>query len=518
MTQPQNLIDRLLHTIQSWGDKTVLVIGDIMLDRFIYGSVNRISPESPVPVLAVSREKEMLGGAGNVINNLVHLGVKTKILSVAGQDDHGDQLEEKLKDLCVSDFKFIRASDRPTTVKKRYLAGHQQLLRTDYETAAPITAQDEAALIDSLSDMLKGTDAVILSDYAKGVLTQSVIKAVISQSKALNIPVLVDPKADDYAVYAGASAVTPNKKELNKATNMTVDSDTEVTQAAQKLMSANHIDAVIATRSGDGISVMRKDNASPTHFRGADIQVYDVSGAGDTVIATIGAVVSAGGSLEDAAALANMAGGIVVAKVGTAPIRKDELIDALENIDSALETGDQGAVNQEHKAIFSDLEWDAAGEVAARWKAKGLKVGFTNGCFDIVHAGHVGYLKEARARCDRLIVGLNKDSSVRVLKGPERPVHEEYSRGAVLEALASVDLVVFFGANEKGGDNTANDLINVIQPDIYFKGGDYTPEQIPETPTVRAHGGEVCVMSVFEGHSTTNSINKIKKGEQGEAA
>ena len=272
-------------------------------------------------------------------------------------------------------------------------------------------------------------------------------------------------------------------------------SDEEITTAAQNIIAECGIGAVIATRSKDGISVIAK-NAAPFHARATEnIEVFDVSGAGDTVIATIAAALAAGADLNAAAIIANAAGSIVVTKVGTAPIRAKELIEHLSE-------------SKSRKAPLA--EWVEAAEQVRRWRAKGLKVGFTNGCFDILHYGHVSYLDEARGHCDRLIIGLNHDSSVKILKGEDRPVHDEVSRAAVLSALGAVDMVVLFGAAKKGDDNTAIELLKLLQPDIYFKGGDYKPEQIPEGPTVESYGGRVAVMPVYEGHSTTSSVKKIK--------
>lgn len=480
-------------------DINVLVIGDIMLDRFVYGSVDRISPESPVPVLSIKREDMMLGGAGNALANLHSLKAKARILAVVGDDTEGRQVHEIAQKMGFDTAGLIVAEGRPTTVKTRYLAGHQQLLRTDYESISEPSQDIVKTMLEYVQNALDNDlKAVLISDYGKGLLSKDLLQKIIKMARKKNVPVLVDPKGRDYSIYAGASLVTPNKKELSEATNgMRVDSDEDVITAARKLIDQSKIDAVLATRSRDGMTIVHKSKSEPQHFRTADIEVFDVSGAGDTVIATVAAALAAGGTLEDAAALANIAGGIVVAKVGTAPIRADELMDAIQT-----EAGG--------KKQASICNWDEAREQVQRWKAKGLKVGFTNGCFDILHYGHVSYLAQTREHCDRLIVGLNKDSSVKILKGPERPVHDEDSRAHVLGALASTDMVVFFGAEKEGDDNTACDLLSAIQPDLYFKGGDYTVDQIPEAPTVMAYGGEVKVMPVYEGHSTTSSIEKMK--------
>ncbi len=507
---PSNDLD-LINAIQN---TSVLVVGDIMLDRFIYGTVDRISPESPVPVLSVKRENTMLGGAGNTLSNIITLGAKGKILSVIGMDQDGEKIKSIAEQHNIDTSGLFQSSDRPTIVKTRFLAGHQQLLRMDNERIEDLSSVMAETLIEKAKDLLDNVQVMILSDYGKGILTPHLIRSLIELAQDKNIPVLVDPKGDDYSIYKGADVVTPNKKELSGATeNMAVQSDEEVIQAAQSLIKKSGVKAVVATRSQDGMSIVQ-ENTPPVHIRSAaDIEVFDVSGAGDTVIATLATCLAAGASLVHAASLANIAGSVVVAKVGTAPIRKDELLEFLQSHDPK---GDVVSIDNAKTPRFDRireaplLPWEEAKEQVQRWKARGLKVGFTNGCFDIVHFGHVTYLNDARKKCDRLIVGLNSDSSVQILKGPERPVHDENSRAAVLAALGSVDMVVHFGAKKDGDDNTACALLDMLQPDLYFKGGDYTIDQIPEAPTVMRNGGEVDVMPVYEGHSTTNSIKRMR--------
>ncbi len=504
-------IEALETLVSNIADQPVLVIGDIMLDRFIYGSVDRISPESPVPVLNIKREDCMLGGAGNALANLVTLNAKAAIISIIGDDDNAATLKSQCGALGIDCDGLVIDPSRPTTVKTRFLAGHQQLLRSDSEVKSTIDDKMAEAVKAKITAKIPHNKAVIISDYGKGLLRHDIITAAIEAAHNANIPVIVDPKGHDFTKYKGATAITPNKKELSEATQgAPVDTDQHIIDAANTLIAQCGVGAVIATRSKDGISVIEKGET--THYRSADIEVYDVSGAGDTVIATIAGTLAAGGNLKQAAALANIAGSIVVTKVGTASIRAAELVEALH--------GDLGDILIKHysksKTLLRQadcLPWDEAAERIKRWKAQGFKVGFTNGCFDVLHAGHVNYLNQAREQCDRLVVGVNADSSVRILKGSQRPVHDEASRADVLGALSSVDLVVLFGAKEQGDDNTANALLGVIQPDLYVKGGDYAIEDIPEAPTVMGYGGEVRVMSEYEGHSTTNSIKRIKAGE-----
>ncbi len=493
----------LTNIVQSMNDAPVLVIGDIMLDLFVYGHVERISPESPVPVLSISRENRMLGGAGNVLANLSGLGTKAEIISVIGDDVHGEDIKAQTKAFGIDTSGLLIEKNRPTTVKTRYLAGHQQLLRTDFEKKQAISDETATKVLEKAKILIKNVKALIISDYGKGLLTDTLISNLIALAKEQDIPVLVDPKGCDYSRYRGASIVTPNKSELSEATGgMDVNSDEAVIKAGNKLLDDSGIKAVIATRSGDGISIIQT-NADPVHLRTKPIEIFDVSGAGDTVISTIAAAIAAKGNIIQATELANMAGSIVVAKVGTAPVRAKELLEAIEEHD------EDKATNKPNNKKTDISDWDAADEQVRRWKARGLKVGFTNGCFDILHYGHVAYLTQARSKCDRLIIAMNSDASVRVLKGSERPIHDEESRAAVLSALSSTDMVILFGAELADDDNTACALLEKIQPDLYFKGGDYTIDQIPEAPIVQAYGGSVSVMQNFEGHSTTSSLKKM---------
>ena len=492
-----------IDIINAMESVSVLVVGDIMLDRFVYGAVERISPESPVPILSIARENVMLGGAGNALSNLVHLYCKAQILSIIGDDENGVKIKELVHKAGVETTGLITSPDHRSIVKTRFLAGHQQLLRTDYERTDNISPELSDLLLEKARAFLPSTDAIILSDYGKGLLTKDFLTSFIALAKEHDVPILVDPKGTNYSIYKGVDVVTPNKKELSEATNgMAVGTDAQIVKAAQSLMTSSGIHAVIATRSQDGMSVIRQDHDA-VHIKSAsDIEVFDVSGAGDSVIATIAASLAAGADLVQAASLANIAGSIVVSKVGTAPIRAQELVDAVQNQDGAVKS-------QNNICQVPVLNWEEAQEIILRWKARGLKVGFTNGCFDILHFGHVTYLNDARTKCDRLVIGLNSDASVKILKGPARPVHDEQSRAAVLAALGSVHMVVLFGATEEEQDNTACDLLAMLQPDIYFKGGDYTINQIPEAPTVKHYGGRVDIMPVYEGHSTTHSIKKL---------
>jgi D-beta-D-heptose 7-phosphate kinase/D-beta-D-heptose 1-phosphate adenosyltransferase len=513
MTVPGASGSDLASLVLSMKGQPVLVAGDIMLDRFVTGQVERISPESPVPVLTITREDRMLGGAGNALANLAALGATGFVLSVVGDDAEGVVVREKAQSLGLNCEGLLIDASRPTTVKTRFMAGHQQLLRSDFERSHPVSDSMLAQLQKYAQNLLPRMKALIISDYGKGLLRPDLIAALIKAARELGLPVIVDPKGADFSIYQGATAITPNRKELEAATrDMPTKTDADIITASLSLIKECGLDAVVATRSRDGLSVI-SHTAPPLHLPGAEIEVFDVSGAGDTVIATIGAALAAGASLQQAAGLANLAGSVVVTKVGTAPIYADELILALQEDDAERLCGaatNTKTLAHQGEIQSADTPLMQATEQVKRWRARGLKVGFTNGCFDVLHAGHVSYLAQARKRCDRLVVGLNTDSSVRVLKGPDRPVHDEKSRAAVLGALQAVDMVVLFGAAEAGQDNTAISLLKSLQPDVYFKGGDYTEAQIPEAPTVRAYGGIVDIMPVYDGHSSSNSIKKIK--------
>jgi len=512
----RNPLLSLLETIEDPAVmRPVLVVGDVMLDRFVYGDVERISPEAPVPVLRVKREDQMLGGAGNALANLAGLGAAATLCAVIGSDADGQAIKTCMETLGCRAAVLVVDPTRPTIVKTRFLAGHQQLLRADYERVAALGEGVSSKILAHLSTLIPESGAVLLSDYGKGLLSPAVIAEIIALARAHCIPVIVDPKGQDFSIYRGASVLTPNRKELSDATKgAPTKTDEEVCRAAESLIETCGIEAIVATRSGDGMSVIRLGQP-PVHLRTTDLEVFDVSGAGDTVIATLAAALAAGAALEDAAALANVAGSLVVTKVGTAPIRMKELRDLLESDQGDVLTKTGREREKGDRARRGDiLDWDAATEQVRRWKARGLTVGLTNGCFDILHFGHVSYLNQARDRCDRMIVALNTDSSVRILKGPDRPVHDETSRASVLAGLGAVDMVVMFGAQEACDDNTARALLARLKPDVYFKGGDYTESQIPEAPTVRAYGGQVEIMGAYDGHSTTASLARQKAAKK----
>ena len=489
----------MVKTLKGIEGRKIMVVGDLMLDTFVYGDVERISPESPVPVLAISREDTMLGGAGNVVSSLVALKAKVMLFSVVGDDARGEQVLSIAKKAGIDASGVMIDATRPTILKTRYLARSQQVLRTDIEKTHDIDAGLEGKIITIIQKSLKQVQGIVLSDYGKGVLTKSLLQKTIQMANAAGIPVLVDPKGSNFSIYSGADFVTPNRKELGEAAGVkTPRSDEEIIMAAKKIIRDCGIKTVVATRSEDGMSIVPSVGET-LHLKAQAREVFDVSGAGDTVIATLAAALAAGANIIDAAGLANVAGGIAVSKVGTTPVRTDEILSVLEGQEESVSL----------QAPLAD--WTKAGEQIRKWKAQGLKVGMTCGCFDIIHYGHVNYLNEARRKCDRLIVAINHDASVKILKGPTRPVNSEQARAGVLGALASVDMVVMFGASSAGADNTPVELVGVLKPDIFFKGGDYTVDQLPEAKPILAYGGEVSIMKMHEGYSTTSIIEKSRK-------
>ncbi len=460
-------------------------VGDVMLDRFIYGTVGRISPEAPVPVLRRQREAAMPGGAANVARNLASLGLDVALVGLRGHDQVGEELESALSDVGHVSAGLVVSSARPTTLKARLVAGGQQLLRMDAEDTQPLSPAEEAALIDRLAPAMTGAAALVLSDYAKGVLTLSVIAAAVGLAQRLGIPVLADPKHRDFSIYGPVDVLKPNAAELSAAVGGPAVSDADIEfllTAAQARFPAR---SIVVTRAARGMSFIAPGEVV-RHVPGKAREVFDVSGAGDTSLAALALGLVGGGTLGEAVELAVLASGIAVGKSGTSTVSSAELANAIE-----AEAGrpGEGALSQA-----------ALAEKITRWRAAGLKIGFTNGCFDILHAGHVMLLESARSQCDRLIVGLNSDASVRRLKGASRPINTETARARVLSALAAVDAVIIFD------EDTPLRLITDIQPDVLVKGGDYSRETVVGADTVEARGGRVIIVPLLEGHSTTRII------------
>ena len=477
--------------------QSILCIGDVMLDDFIYGDVVRVSPEAPTPILAVKREEKVVGGAGNVARNLVSLGARCVFAGVIGEDDAGALVKSTLAEFGgMIEPHLVVDRTRPTTRKARFVSEHYSthLLRADWEVAAPISTQIEDELIAKAIAAIPGVGAVVLSDYAKGVLTPRVIRAVIDHARKHNKPVIVDPKALDYAIYQGATIITPNRKELSDHTRRPVSTIAEVAAAAEDLARVVGSSAVLATLSEEGM-LLHVKGQKPEQVAPISVKVRDVSGAGDTVVATLAALLAAGCDFAQAARIANAAASVVVGKRGTAVVTPAELRARI--LPAA-------ALAAEEKIAF---DWDVADDRVREWRAQGQRVGFTNGCFDILHPGHVKVLAEARAQCDRLVVGLNGDASVTRLKGQGRPIQDAHARADVLAALEAVDLVVVFE------QDTPLELIKRIHPKVLIKGGDYTRETIVGAKEVEADGGEVVVVNLLPGHSTTSIVQRSAQNE-----
>ena len=472
--------------------QTVLCVGDLMLDDFVYGEVKRISPEAPTPVLAVRHSAIEIGGAGNVARNIAALGARCIFVALIGNDDAGLVLTNalgKFDDGIVPDLVVDRA--RQTTRKVRFVSEHHSahLMRADWETADPISAQSEAALIAYAEAALPQVGAVVLSDYAKGVLTPRVIRAVIDGARKRGLPVVVDPKNHDYSVYRGATLITPNANELAAAVHRPLAGDDDIADAAAELAQAIACDAVLVTRSEAGMTLHAAE-APPVHIPAYPVKVRDVSGAGDTVAAVMAVLLAMKAPLEPAMRAANAAAAVVVGKRGTATVSLAELRHRILPAASLA---------PEDKIVF---DWSVLDERLADWRRGGLRIGFTNGCFDLLHRGHVRLMAEARAACDVLVVGLNSDASTRRLKGPSRPINAAESRADVLAALEAVDLVVVFE------QDTPLELIKRVRPNVLVKGADYAREEVVGHDVVEAAGGQVILVDLVPGHSTTNIVRR----------
>lgn len=471
-------------------DIRVLIVGDLILDRYIHGKVSRISPEAPVPVVLRSHEKKVLGGAGNVAANISTLGGTPVLCGLVG-DDVGRQ---EFVDLCAEtgiDTSGVVTSKRVCTIAKtRFVSGGSQIIRFDEETVEPLCDDDRAALLSVVEQQLESVEIVVLSDYNKGVFVNGLAQAIIAMAKRKNVPVIADPKGTDYSRYHGATTLTPNLKELSEAVGRAVYDDEDVLQAGRELIRSFDLDFLVATRSERGMSIIQRDKVAhlPTRAR----EVFDVSGAGDTVVASISLALATGLTPEEAAQVANAAAAIAVSKRGTAQVQRAEV---------RAEMMRQGSVSRSKGTV---LELREARAAVDHWRSEGLRVGFTNGCFDILHFGHVSLLQRARSQCDRLIVGMNSDASVSRLKGPTRPINNEHDRSGVLSALRSVDAVVLFE------QDTPLEVITALEPDVLFKGADYRIDQVVGREVVERIGGSVILLDLEDGRSTTNVVDKIR--------
>lgn len=477
----------LMTSISQLHARRILVLGDVMLDTFVYGHCTRISPEAPIPVVRIEREDVMLGGAGNVARNIAALGGEAVLIGIVGEDAAGAMLHAKIAEE-PGIFADLVTDGRPTTQKIRYVAAQQQMLRADREESHPAEA---APLLAAFARQLDGADAVIMSDYAKGVLTPELLAGAIALARKAGKPIVADPKSADVARYDGVTLMTPNAGEASGAAGIACDGDdADVEAASLKLLERMpSSSALLITRGARGMTLAVR-GATPRHFPALAREVFDVSGAGDTVIATLALGLAGGLALDHATELANVAAGMAVSKPGTAVVTAAELAHELR----------QERVQSTDRKIVS---LDEARAVVAEWRRQGARIGFTNGCFDLIHPGHVSQLAQARGTCDHLIVGLNTDASIRALKGPSRPVQQEDARAIVLASLTSVDLVILFG------DDTPMALIEAVRPDVLIKGKDYTVEQVVGSQLVLGYGGEVFLADLAPGHSTSDIIARL---------
>jgi D-beta-D-heptose 7-phosphate kinase/D-beta-D-heptose 1-phosphate adenosyltransferase len=521
------------HPARPWtpGPERILVLGDAMLDIQIHGPVDRVSPEAPVPVVRQSTTRESPGGAANLAANICSLGGRAHLLSVVGADPEAARLRGLLAASGVA-ADLVEDPARPTTLKTRFVSGQQQLLRLDREEGAPVAAAIEdrllARLRAALDDSIDRIALLVVSDYAKGLLTDRLLRETLALCAARRIPVFVDPKRSDLSVYRGAALLKPNRAELGRATALPVDTVPEIERAAAAAAAVTGA-AILVTRAASGLSLVRA-GAAPVHIPAIAREVFDVTGAGDSVMAALAVGVAAGLALEQAAAWANLAGGLAVSRHGTVQvsavelgIERDRLLPLPGLVPSA---GTAGITTTAAAGIAAtattttattttadnatttttpgdSVPLDEAVRWRALWKRQGLVVGFTNGCFDLLHPGHVAVLDAAAAACDRLVVGLNGDASVRRLKGAGRPVQDAAARATVLAAIRHVDLVVTFE------EDTPAALIAALSPDVLVKGADYDPEAIVGADTVRAAGGRVFTVELVPGHSTTRLVGRL---------
>jgi D-beta-D-heptose 7-phosphate kinase/D-beta-D-heptose 1-phosphate adenosyltransferase len=473
-------VRRLAHT-------NVLIVGDVMLDRYVYGDVSRVSVEAPVPILAIDREVEMPGGAGNVLRNLTALGAAAAFITVVGDDVAGSSLTALVGGHANVEPWLLVQGGRTTTQKTRYIAKGHQLLRADREQTDPIHPRLAERMVRIAVDAMAATSVTVLSDYGKGVLAGEVPTQLLTAARLSGRVLIVDPRGVDFSRYTGADIVMPNRPELAAATGMPVDTETAIVAAGLALRERFEFGAVVVTRGNDGMTLIDADGVR--HFPAEAGEVYDTSGCGDTALATLAAGVAAKLPLAVAVRLANIAAGIAVGKVGSAVAREAELL---------------AAVSPQRSASRKVVSLEEAAELAERWRHRGWRVGFTNGCFDLLHPGHLHLLEAGRARCDRLIVGVNSDRSARRLKGPMRPAQGQEARAALLASLAPVDLVCVFD------EDTPEQLIRAVRPDVLITGGTEGVEEGVGADLVREWGGKVTVADVLPGHSTQAMFERIR--------
>ena len=466
----------------------ILVIGDLMIDHYLWGSCDRISPEAPVQVVNVKKESSVLGGAGNVINNLVTLGSVVDVISVIGNDSVANELKSLLEKIDVPTSNLVVENNRKTSKKSRLIASQQQVLRYDMESIDDINENSHKQIIQTLEKNIDKYSSIILSDYGKGVLTTNLTKEIIKISNKNNIKVLVDPKGKDYSKYKGSYTLTPNKKEAMEATNIDIKDESSLIEALKSLKTQCELEVSLITLSEQGIAIFDDElTIKPTVAR----EVYDVTGAGDTVIASIAFALGNNLDIKDAIYFANLAAGVVVGKIGSATTTLDEIYEYEYSLHKSNSTS--------HIKTFDEIK-----TLASKLHSQGKKIVFTNGCFDILHVGHVKYLEVAKSYGDVLILGLNADSSVRKLKGPTRPINTQDDRAYILASLESVDYVVIFE------EETPYELIKLIKPHVLVKGGDYEGKEVVGQDIA----DELKLVQFVDGKSTTNTIKRIQENEK----
>ena len=487
--------NHLVSLVEKADAPAILVVGDIVLDRYVWGDVGRVSPEGPIPVLHITSEERRPGGAGNVVSNLLHLGASVSVCGATGDDKNGVLLTKQLKELGADTTGIIQCDDRPTAVKTRYMGfvqsaqrAVQHMLRVDHELVKPIAQDREQRVLEFLEAAIPRQQAVVLSDYDKGMLTERVLARAIELARAKGIPVVTDPKmARPYSVYAGSSVITPNRYETKIATGIAPADDESLTAAAEALRQEAKVDHVVITLDRDGMYVAGETEPG-ARISVRPREVYDVNGAGDMVVSAMAMMLAVGASMTESATIANVASSIEVTKLGAAPVSRSEIVAEL--------LGGMG-IGAKIKTI------EDAVTMAEECRRRNGKVVWTNGCFDILHIGHYEYLRFSREQGDMLIVGLNSDASVRRLKGEGRPITGEAQRARILSALDVVDAVVIFG------EDTPTAIIETLRPEVLVKGADYQKKDIVGGTFVESYGGKIVRAPIVEGVSTTNIVQRI---------
>ena len=474
--------------LSAFSGQTILCIGDVVLDEFVYGDVSRLSAEAPTPVLVARRTDRMIGGAGNVARNIAALCGRCIYIGVIGDDEVGQSIKAAFAAEPQIDARLTVEKGRMSTRKMRFVSEKHSthVARADWETSTPVSKTTEDAVVDNIKSAVSKAKAVVIADYALGMLTNNVVRAVIDTAKAANKPVIVDPRGRDYSRYADATLIKPNRQQLIDVVGRSVDGDADIAIAADDVRKATKAKAVLVTRSEAGMTLVTND--PPLHLPAYPVRVKDVSGAGDTVSAALALMLAAGASFDAATRVANAAAAAVVSKRGTATA-------SLAEVRAQLLGGS-------HEKILYD--WSALEARLADWRRQGLRIGFTNGVFDLLHPGHIKIVTAARGACDRLVLGLNSDASVKRLKGKDRPVQNVQARAEMLAALEAVDLVVVFE------EDTPEKLIAQVKPIVLVKGGDYKGKELPGQKTVEGLGGEVVLIDLMPGHSTSAMVERAR--------